>query len=137
MTGDEKRELKNRKQREYRLVNKDRHTKKYEKTVNGYLMRCYRNMQSRVTGVLKHKAHLYEGKELLDRQQFYTWSKSDKNFNSLYNDWVNKDYDTKLSPSIGRVDSSEGYVLSNMRWLTHSKNSSEGSLSRYTGVINE
>ena len=94
-------------------------------------------MQSRVTGVLKHKAHLYEGKELLDRQQFYTWSKSDKNFNSLYNDWVNKDYDTKLSPSIGRVDSSEGYVLSNMRWLTHSKNSSEGSLSRYTGVINE
>ena len=36
MTGDEKRELKNRKQREYRLVNKDRHTKKYEKTVNGY-----------------------------------------------------------------------------------------------------
>jgi len=72
MTGDEKRELKNRKQREYRLVNKDRHTKKYEKTVNGYLMRCYRNMQSRVTGVLKHKAHLYEGKELLDRQQFYT-----------------------------------------------------------------
>jgi hypothetical protein len=44
---------------------------KYEKTKKGFLMRKYRNMQSRVTGIQKKKAHLYKDLYLLPREQYY------------------------------------------------------------------
>ena len=58
-------------QRERRKNNGNASTKKYEKTKNGFLMRCYRNMKSRITGVQKQKAHLYVGKSLLEKELFY------------------------------------------------------------------
>lgn len=36
-------------------------------------MRVYRNMKSRVEGIQKLKSHLYEGKEILDKQSFMTF----------------------------------------------------------------
>src|SRR5437868_1147795 len=61
-------------QRRIRAKINNRYTHKYEKTPKGFLMRLYRNMQSRVTGVQKKKYHLYEGKELLPRAEFYDWA---------------------------------------------------------------
>ena len=110
-------------QREYRKTRCNWDTKVYEKTINGFLMRTYRNMKSRVTGVQKLKAHLYLGKELLDKQEFYNWSKNNQDFLKLFADWSNNSYNRKLSPAIDRIDSSKGYTLTNMRWLTHSENS--------------
>jgi len=105
-------------------------TKRYEKTIRGYLMRTYRNMESRVTGIQWQKAHLYLGKQLLDRESFYNWSLQDKSFNDLFIKWTNAGYPMKLSPSIERKDSNRGYVLDNMEWITHSENSRRGNLSR-------
>lgn len=105
--------------------------KKYEKTKKGYLMRTYRNMQSRVSGIQKNKAHLYQGKSLLPREEFYVWALADPNFNTIYHAWVLSGYHRKISPSINRIDSSRGYELDNMEWLTHSENSRLGSLSRH------
>jgi len=120
----------NRIQREYRKANRDACTKKYEKTPNGFLMRMYRNMQSRVTGVQKLKKHLYKGKALLDRQVFYSWAKSSTEFWKLYSEWIRKNYDRKLTPTIDRTNSSIGYKLSNMEWVTHSENSRRGAKSK-------
>ena len=53
------REQKNKHQREQRALNGNYHTKKYEKTEKGFLVRTYRNMLSRVSGVTKNKNHLY------------------------------------------------------------------------------
>lgn len=117
-------------QREYRSKNGDLHTKRYEKTKNGKLMRTYRNMQSRVKGIVKGKIHLYGDLDILPRDEFYEWSLSNEDFNSLYDDWVNSGYDKKLSPSIDRVDVEKGYVPDNMRWLTHSENSRNGAKNR-------
>lgn len=117
-------------QREYRLQNGNLCTKKYEKTKQGKLVRTYRNMQIRVWGLLEAKAHLYEGLPLLDRADFYSWSLSDQSFNDLFNAWVVSGYSKKLSPSIDRINTSLGYVLENMRWLTHSENSRLGAISR-------
>lgn len=99
--------------------------KKYEKTIPGFLMRCYRNMKSRILGIQKKKAHLYKDLELVSKEEFYEWSNNNKIFLILYKNWVNSNYDRKLSPSIDRITSYKGYTLDNMQWLTHSENSSK------------
>ena len=128
MTKEEK--LK--RQREYRRLNGNMHTKKYEKTEKGKLMRTYRNMESRSKGIVKNKRHLYEGLEVMGREDFYRWSLSDNSFNSLYQTWVDSEYEKRLSPSIDRVDTSLGYVEGNVRWITHSENSRLGATRGYS-----
>lgn len=95
----------------------------YEKTPHGFLMRLYRNMQSRVTGVQKKKAHLYFGLPLLPREDFYLWAKCSKSFWLLWRDWKQSGHDRRLTPTVNRKDSSRGYELDNVEWITHSANS--------------
>jgi hypothetical protein len=111
-------------QREYRKRNKNCWTHKYEKSPKGFLVRLYRNMQSRVTGVQVKKAHLYKGLFILPRDEFYQWALGHPDFNQLFQTWEANQYARKLTPTVDRIDSSVGYELSNMRWLTHSVNSS-------------
>jgi|TARA_R110000744_G_scaffold162672_1_gene279320 hypothetical protein len=130
------REEKNRKQREYREKNKNLHTKQYEKTEKGFLMRLYRNMESRVTGVQSKKAHLYKDLDILERSAFYDWATDREEFHALFRLWIDSSYERKLTPSVDRVDSSKGYSLDNMEWVTHSENSRRGAVSRHSGVKN-
>lgn len=118
------------KQREYRRKNGNSVTKKYERTKKGKLMRCYRNMESRITGIQWHKKHLYEGKELLTRSEFYEWAMSCPVFHKLFEDWEGSGYDRKLAPSVDRIDSKKGYTVDNMEWVTHSENSRRGAMGR-------
>lgn len=117
-------------QREKRRLTGNSITRKYEKTPKGFLMREYRNMQSRVNGIQKKKAHLYMGLPILSRKDFYNWALFNVDFVILYCKWVDSGYDRKLTPTTDRINSNEGYVLGNMQWLTHSENSRRGSLSR-------
>lgn len=117
-------------QRQYRRANGNACTKKYEKSKRGFLMRLYRNMQSRVTGVQSQKFHLYRGCELLPRSEFYDWALRSSEFHRLFREWEESAYSRKLSPSVDRVDSSQGYRLDNMQWVTHSENSRRGSISQ-------
>jgi hypothetical protein len=110
-------------QREYRIRTANVCTKRYEKTKKGFLMRLYRNMQSRITGVQKEKHYLYAGKCLLSRDEFYEWALSSEEFHELFDDWTKSGYDRKLTPSVDRLNSDIGYRLSNMEWVTHSENS--------------
>lgn len=121
----------NKKGKENYYLKRKPYYKQYEKTINGFLMRKYRNMKSRISGIQKSKFHLYKGKDLLDKQEFYKWSLNNKQFLKLYNNWVKNNYNRKLCPSVDRIDSKQGYHLSNMEWITHSENSSRGSLNRH------
>lgn len=121
----------NEKQRAKRLLNNNFHTKKYEKTPKGFLVRTYRNMLSRVTGVNKNKNHLYLGLEILDKDFFYLWSLSDFNFKYLFEKWIESDYDRRLTPSIDRIDSKKGYTKDNVQWITFSENCRRGNESRF------
>lgn len=114
---------KNEKQRLYRLKTNNTNTKKYEKTPNGFLVRLYRNMKSRISGVQVAKFYLYEGKELLTKEDFYVWAKNSPKFYELFKEYENSNYDRKLAPSVDRVDSKLGYKIENMEWVTHSENS--------------
>ena len=106
-------------QQKYRIKTNNSSTHKYEKTINGFLMRVYRNMKSRVTGVQKLKSYLYLGKELLPKNEFYLWSKTNATFITLYKDWVYSGFKQNITPSIDRIDSTGGYTLDNIQWLTH------------------
>lgn len=121
----------NLKQREYRQKTSNLSTKVYEKTLKGYLVRTYRNMTSRVRGILKKKAHLYEGKSILTKDEFYEWSLSSKEFHDLMVRYEDSGYDLKLAPSIDRIDSSLGYTLGNIQWVTFSENSRGGAQSKH------
>ena len=111
-------------QREYRKTRSDWDCKKYEKTPKGFLVRAYRNMESRVKGIQKRQAQYYTGLEILPREEFYKWAFStDSGFQELYDAWKTADYDRKLSPSVDRPDVYKGYTLDNMQWITHSENS--------------
>lgn len=112
-----------RKQREYRKRTGNVVTKRYERTKRGKLMRTYRNMQSRVLGILKKKRHLYDGLPILSRGDFYEWALASDAFHRLYAGWVASGYQCGESPSIDRIDPDRGYVLGNMRWITHRENS--------------
>ena len=117
-------------QREYRAKTNNAATKKYERTKKGKLMRLYRNMTSRVSGIQKKKAHLYEGKEILAKSSFYEWALASQEFHVMFDAWEASDYDRKLTPTVDRIDSSQGYCVENMRWLTHSENSRLGAINR-------
>ena len=128
-------EEKNAKQRDARRRNGDSYTKKYEKSKNGFLMRCYRNMQSRVAGIQHKKAHLYAHIDCIpEREKFYLWAHSSDAFNNLFNEWEANAHDRKLTPSVDRIDPSKGYDIDNMRWITHSENSRLGAMSRVKNI---
>jgi len=125
----------NTKRRKYRKNTKNSSTKKYEKTKKGFLVRLYRNMKSRIEGVQKEKHHLYKDKELLDKNEFYNWALNSNDFHVLFNDYEKSNYDMQLAPSVDRIESSIGYILSNMEWVTTKENSLRGLKSRYNDKI--
>lgn len=113
-------------QRVYRRRTGNASTKRYEHTKRGKLMRCYRNMRSRIEGVQRQKRHLYAGKSLLPKSEFYAWALANHEFHRLYREWVESGYERVLAPSVDRVDPKLGYEIGNMQWVTHSENSRRG-----------
>jgi hypothetical protein len=105
-------------------------THKYEKTIEGFLMRAYRNMKSRITGVQKEKHYLYAGKELLSKEEFYDWARKSSDFLKLYKEWVNFEFNQKLTPSVNRINPNIGYIIPNMEWITNSQNSALSSVTK-------
>ena len=118
-------------QRERRAINGNVWTKKYEKTKKGFLVRMYRNMKSRITGIQTKSRHLYLGLELLDKEAFYDWAMKSDDFHDMFSKWEASGYERKITPTVDRIDSKCGYAIHNMQWLTHSENSRRGTLSRF------
>lgn len=102
--------------------------KKYEKTPKGFLARKYHNMSNRVKGILKVSAHLYKGKSILKREDFYSWAMESPEFWKLFEAWSASNHQLKLSPTVNRIDPKLGYEIGNMEWLTHGDNSRLGAI---------
>ena len=98
-------------------------------------MRMYRNMQSRISGVQKQKYHLYSGKDILSRDEFYDWAFKQDDYHLLFDAYEKSNYDRRLAPSVDRIKSEIGYVVGNMEFVTHSENSRRGALAKGVKVI--
>jgi hypothetical protein len=120
----------NEEQRISRVGNNNVHTFNYEKTHKGFLVRLYRNMKSRIKGVQKHNYKLYEGRELLNKDDFYKWSLNNKDFFVLFENYKASGYNRKLAPSVDRINSKIGYTIDNMEFVTLSENCRRSSVTR-------
>lgn len=89
----------------------------FDRTFRGLLYRRYRDMKARVNGC-PHKRAKTKGMELLSQKEFFDWAFSNLEYTYLWADWVRSGYNTLLAPSIDRLDSTKGYIIGNMQWLT-------------------
>ena len=122
----------NERQRLRRKLDGNRDTKKYEKTKKGFLMRKYHHMRGRIEGHSYYPgAHMWAGKELLPKDEFYNWAMNRPEFHQLFEEWEKSGYERKLCPSVDRIDSSKGYIIGNMEFVTFSVNCTRGSHSRW------
>lgn len=119
-------------QKRKRKENGNAYTYKYEKTIKGFLMRLYRNMDSRINGIQATKAHLYQGKYLLPREEFYEWALGSPEFYQLFGEYKAAGFERALAPSVDRIDSAYGYTTNNMEWVTMRENSRRGAVSRHS-----
>jgi hypothetical protein len=123
----------NKRQRELRKLNGNVSTKKYERSKKGFLMRKYHHMRGRVNGEKWYAGvHLWAGKEILDKTVFYEWAISNPDFHRLFEAWEKSGYERNLCPSVDRLDSSKGYILGNMEFVTFLENATRGARSLWS-----
>lgn len=89
--------------------------------MESFAIKLYAQIKHRVTK-RKAKAHLYLGLELMPIEDFLLWAAA-SNLSELYKAWVEAGRPRKLVPTVDRIDSTKGYVLGNIRWVTLSDNS--------------
>lgn len=95
---------------------------RYKATIDRFLSNIYTRMLQRVRGLNTRNPHLFKGKPILEREFFKMWSKNHPEFLILYKQWVISEFNNKLTPSVNRLDSSRGYTIDNMEWVTFSQN---------------
>jgi len=70
---------------------------------------------------------LYKNRKLLiDWADFYEFLITDKEYNRIYRDWSESNFDSYMSPSIDRIDNLGDYILDNIQVLTKVQNIRKG-----------
>lgn len=111
------------------MINKDKRNeymkqywKTYSKTKRGFIQRLYTKMKSRIKGTHGHNCHLYEGKGILNKEDFYMWINSQPEFHKLFELWTEKGHTRSDVPTVDRVDPDYGYEKGNIEVVTFSEN---------------
>lgn len=95
---------------------------KHKATIDRFLSNLYIRMNQRIQGKNTRNPHLFKGKSIMPRDVFKEWAKNHPDFLKLYKQWFISGFDQKLTPSVNRLDSSRGYTLDNVEWVTFSNN---------------
>lgn len=114
----------------YREQNKEKIKQwqsEYRKSKHGVLIKMYGHMKDR----FKNPKFPYID-VLCTKEEFYEFIDNSE-FEIIYNLWALSGYDTKLAPSIDRIDCDKGYSTDNMQILTLSDNSTKGDYERRKG----
>jgi hypothetical protein len=104
-------------------------TRRYKKSKEGLIRGMYiqekRNSKQR-----KHNPPNYS----LD--EFRDWFYAQNNFEELYDEWVDSNYNKHLTPSVDRIDDLKPYTVENIRlvtWISNVKKSHTDKLNGVTG----
>lgn len=68
------------------------------------------------------------GKDYLSQEEFWDWYENETKdiFEAMFQAYKDSGMDRTLSPSVDRIDASNGYQRGNIQWLTLSDNCSKG-----------
>lgn len=66
-------------------------------------------------------------------EQFREWIYSQPNFEKLYSDWVQSNYDKQTKPSVDRVSNYKPYTLDNIQLVTWKENNLNGNTHKRNG----
>lgn len=101
-------------------------------TLEQKIKSTYSTVSKRVKGHGGHERHkrIYTGLAILPKEDFYKWAKNSPRLKKLYKAWVESGFEYKLQPSLDRIDTTKGYTLDNIRWLTFSENSRRSSATK-------
>lgn len=93
--------------------------KNQKKTKKGLVFNIYSTQKSH-SKKRGHNHPLYTKEELL------SWCLLQKQFDCLYNNWVNSNYETKSRPSVDRINDNIGYTIENIQLMTWNQNKIKG-----------
>jgi hypothetical protein len=68
------------------------------------------------------------------KKELYEWVIGQSNFETLYNNWVNSDYEKNLFPSCDRLEDDKPYSFDNLRMVTWDENNKKGYENRRNGT---
>ncbi len=95
---------------------------KHKATIDRFLSNLYSKMYQRTQGRCTQRPDLFKGKSIMPRDVFKNWAKNHPDFFKLYKQWTTSHFDQRLTPSVNRLDSSRGYTLDNVEFVTFSQN---------------
>jgi hypothetical protein len=98
----------------------------WRKSKKGYLSKQYSGMVQRIKGRNQGRDYLYEGLPIMSRNEFYSFANKDEAFKELFSMWIRSGYYQQYAPSIDRIDSTKGYIIGNIRFITFYENSLRG-----------
>ena len=98
---------------------------KYHKSRNGVISRLYSRQKSNAK---KRKMDMPS----YTKKEFEEWLLTTL-FDELFNMWVDSNYDTKVKPSVNRIDDLRSYSLDNIEIITWGENRSSSHLDRKMG----
>ncbi len=102
----------------------------YNKTREGLAANIYGSQRSS-SKARCHDIPNYSNSELKE------WLFSQSNFEVLFQNWIDSDYDAMLSPSVDRLDDYKPYTFDNIRLITWKANKDKGHADRKNGVNNK
>ncbi len=94
----------------------------YRRTLRGFLDQKYTAMSKRVRGKDRNCLKTVKGLPILPRNEFLNWAYNQPELATMFDRYKNSKFDFKLCPTIDRINPREGYIISNMRFLTQSEN---------------
>lgn len=104
--------------------------KKQRRTVDGLIYYMYSNQQT------NSKKRNYPQPEY-NRKELKEWIIVQPNFYSLYDKWVDSNYNTDYKPSVDRIDDYKSYTLDNIQLTTSFKNIDRSYKDKINGINNK
>lgn len=99
--------------------------KAWQRTKPGMISRAYAAIKCRCLGRQKTSL-IYAGLPFISLEDFTAWSMYSPELDKCIAEWKAANYERRLTPSIDRIDSTKGYVLGNLQWVSFSVNASRG-----------
>jgi hypothetical protein len=81
----------------------------------------YRSMKGRVSG-LTNSSITYIGLPICTRKEFYELALSSQQLKDVLKRWQDSNYDTRYSPTVDRIINGDGYIISNIQFLSRTDN---------------